>query len=121
MTRMRIAREGANTKDGRLIASGALEWREPVAVTGPPSGHSYGDREIIGRATDIRREVDGFITAEIDCAPHGLYPQISVIEAGPIENGLLRTADDRIVLLKGELREVHFGDNPVWDDLGEIE
>lgn len=57
-----IAIEGRETTDGRLIAPGALTWSD-----GPiPIKTAYGLGDYVGKATNLRREDDGTITADID-------------------------------------------------------
>lgn len=118
MKRMRIAREGVVTHDGRLIAGHALEWPESVVVTAPPSPRSYYGPEVVGKATNIQREPGGWITADIEGAPPKLFPEIRV--TAPLGSGL-KTSAGGDVLLGARLCAVHFGDSPVWDGLGPYE
>lgn len=115
MTRMRIAREGSWTHDGRLIATRALEWPDRVTVTAPASPRSYYGPDIVGEATNIRREFAGWITADVEGAPPKLSPMINITT--PLDSDI-KTDSGGLVLLKGRLHSIHFGDTPVWDGLG---
>lgn len=62
--RVTIVVEGQHLDQGRFVAKGALKWEEGVAI--PVTLGTAFDRPPIGIATDIRREEDGRITAELD-------------------------------------------------------
>lgn len=66
--RHQIAHEGIDIGDGRVLAVGALKWRNgPIPVT-----MGYGNK--IGWAKDILREDDGIVTAELDFEDGSIIP-----------------------------------------------
>lgn len=60
---------------GQLILEGAFKWNEtePIPVTTHWSRSMDHPQSIIGKATDLRREEDGAITAEIDIPDYPEY------------------------------------------------
>lgn len=61
--RYRFAREGIDTIIGNHLEPGSLTWSE---VGLPVSGYADWDASsIIGMASDVRREDDGWLTAEV--------------------------------------------------------
>jgi hypothetical protein len=61
-----IAVEGRATTDGRFIASGALTWPENKPIPIRIQNHHDLVGKAVGKATHLRREDDGSITADID-------------------------------------------------------
>lgn len=61
MTRMTISWEGAEAVPGIIIQPGALRWEDEEL----PLCWNFDHNELLGQASEIRREDDGRITAEI--------------------------------------------------------
>ena len=68
MKRRIVAVEGRPTGDGRLIAGGALWWNDgPIPIMAREDGsEDHWGAVIVGKATALRREDDGTITALLD-------------------------------------------------------
>lgn len=116
--RMRILREGVPIEnDCRTIDKGALIWNDgplPVLVR-------IADwRLIVGSMTDLRREGDYSITAEVDllCDPGSLKPEVNMHDvewSGLINGGPAWT------LTYGKITDMDLGYGAAWSDLGVIE
>lgn len=63
--RYRFAREGIQTKSGHFLEPEALVWEEKPILVVWGNDFSWPDN-ILGKATDLRREEDGWLTAEIE-------------------------------------------------------
>lgn len=97
MTRHIIAKEGSPMVEGGIvIEEGALTWDEGAII---PVTQGFGDHEVIGRATDIRREENGNITANIEFLP----PRT---ETFSISVAPFRTREDKRFVIEGKIREV---------------
>ena len=75
-----ICQEGVESVPGQYVPIGAMEWSEELKI---PVTWNFNDK-IIGVGTDIRREENGVITAEIEL----LHEDKKYIE------GLLKKMDD---------------------------
>lgn len=114
--RMRILREGVPIEnDCRIIGKGALTWSEgriPVLVR-------IADwRLIVGSMTDLRREDDYSITAEVDlrCDPGSLKPEVNMDDVewrGPV-------GGPEWTLTSGRITDMFLGYGAAWSDLGVI-
>lgn len=115
--RLTIAYEGVETSDGRLLRPDSLDLPDeviPVLIL-PESDDVLvlGMSELYGRASDLRREDDGRITAVLDPAPpEWASPQIDV--------DLAEFAGDDpevMAVVCARLRAVHLGNRPAWPAL----
>lgn len=100
MKRRGVAVEGRPTVDGRLIAGGALWWNSgPIPIMANATAEDRWGSVLIGKATDLRREDDGTITAllHIDVADDDNFV-ITVMDTV--------TVDDEPVVLKGRIVEI---------------
>lgn len=101
MKRRGVAVEGRPTGDGRLIAGGALWWNDgPIPIMAREDGsEDHWGAVIVGKATDLRREDDGTITAllHIDVADDDNFV-ISVMDTVIV--------DDEPVFLKARIVEI---------------
>jgi hypothetical protein len=120
--RYTIAYEGIETSDGRSLAPGKLELpTEPIPVTILPDGSESPEiraghvgSKIYGRASDIRREDDGRITAELDREPPDwASPEIE------IDMAEFDGEPGKVVVTSGRLRAVTLGEHPAWPALAE--
>lgn len=106
MVRHTIAVEGVPKPDGRVMQEGALYWNKDVfPIVGTSSEFP------IGEATDIRREADGKITAELsidlekDCQAFVFMDQVC------FENEPDRLVVTDLVITNGRLLAVFIGPN----------
>lgn len=63
--RQKIAHEGAEYVRGQVVEHGAFVWEEDIDLPVIFSNEWPGMEQMVGWASDIRREEDGVITAEI--------------------------------------------------------
>jgi hypothetical protein len=99
MSTYELLREGVMTVDRRLIAPGAMHWRddEPIPV--------IQDGEVVGMVTNIRREgssINGDLSIDL---PEGMRLICSVVE-----NGMMQRADGVLEVTNGRLEDAHVSD-----------
>lgn len=112
MTRRTIGLEGTPTEDGRLIQHGALTWADeplPIRIV-PPDSSGHEGAHLIGKLTDIRREPDGAITADVGTTeyPPGWGPGFD------LDSVDYDIVDDVMVIKSARLRAVTITENPCW-------
>jgi hypothetical protein len=112
MTRRVIAIEGRPTTDGRLIEVGVLKWdNEPIPVLALGSDpFPY----IVGKATDLLREDDGKITADIQITGRELdddeHPAIYVM------NLECTTSDGTLRITQGRIADITLVGTWAWSE-----
>lgn len=115
MTRQIICYEGKHPVNGKFISKGALTWDEekPLPVVLKPSDNG----PLVGLATDLKREDDGAITAEMKFNARNN----SVLEDLPSGLGWTIYASDikwsdmvETILVSGVIREVFLAPSLPW-------
>lgn len=112
-----MAREGVPTFDGRALAQGSMKMRAdrpkvPLTVRYAGGGKARGHDGVVilGWASDLQREPDGWLTMELSHPIVGLAPEIDVC-------GMVLASTDPWVISEAFIIAVHLGTKPVWDGL----
>lgn len=114
-----ILQEGAPFPDGRMVKVGAMTWDEDAKL---PVTLNFNYSQIVGVATDLRRETPGDgmstadITAEITFNPNYLVPiPEDRMNFSCTSTGILGTGEDNnLTITSGHIREVTISDNTPW-------
>lgn len=112
MARHIIAFEGRKMFPGQIVEKGAFFWGpEPIYITKSAEYHSDLP---VGKATDLRREEDGSITAELSCeVPEGMAATVyctsvaSNAEYAPEHDG-------DVLVISALIRQVFFTAGVPW-------
>lgn len=95
--RVQIAQEGSEVIPQQLLLDGSLKWSDaPVSIT-----NQVGI--LLGSATNIRRETDGMITAELDLVDD-FWTELEPIKK---DIGFTIAASSTLESWEGPLRIIH--------------
>lgn len=116
MSRHRIGREGVKTSHGLLLVEGGLTWSDepvPLLIVEESAGPGHSGARLIGTVTDVRREAEGWITADLSDPRSGYAPEMDC--RGPLFDEV--EVDGVRVVRRMTLMAVTLGKLPVWEGL----
>jgi hypothetical protein len=106
--RQQIAQEIIEAVEGQILDDGCLKWEE-----GKKYPIFFDTEAFVGYATDIRREADGVITAEVSWSGNSSYKGTTVYATKAIIN---RDEDGFMRVKTAELTSLFVATDVPWGD-----